>query len=512
MVRAYSTRLFDWQVETMEIELKLVADQDALSTFEQTLLPKLKGKVTRSAFDVFNDYYDTPEQFLGKRKMGFRIRRVNDLIEQTIKTQGKVKGGLHQRPEYNVDLDKAHPDLEKFDAAIWADDIDIEEVNRQLQIQFSTHFHRVTFDIIDGENHLELVFDSGEVKHTLGSLPIGEIEIELKAGMPTALFDLADEISKVTPVRLSNVTKAARGYQLMNDTVVETVSLPKFLDLDEEDSTEDALCKAIECALSHWQHHEYVYLQSGHIDALREIAQSVQLLLQGVSLYLPVLQCQELLNLHKQLLVLSEQWSWQDDLQCIRKLRSNKGPFSRRIPKHQALMSYLNGRREGLLTVQSPEQLLVSMESSQVQLGASRLLIEKPWQAQATGHQIPVLKHAKGWLSQGWQTVMQSLPSKVEMDYTKYIALEVLLRQTLLNGFLLAGLFAESRGKFRAPWLDLVEGIDEIKALLFLRRALEEVDIEDAEDLDDWIDDKLSSVITVMEKSREVAMSAETYW
>jgi triphosphatase len=512
MVRAYLTQLFDWQVETMEIELKLVADQDALSTFEQTLLPKLKGKVTRSAFDVFNDYYDTPEQFLGKRKMGCRIRRVNDHIEQTIKTQGKVEGGLHQRPEYNVDLDKAHPDLEKFDSAIWADDIDIEEVNRQLQIQFSTHFHRVTFDIIDGENHLELVFDSGEVKHTLGSLPIGEIEIELKAGIPTALFDLADEISKVTPVRLSNVTKAARGYQLMNGTVAETVSLPKFLDLGEEDSTEDALCKAIECALSHWQHHEYVYLQSGHIDALREIAQSVQLLLQGVSLYLPVLQCQELLNLHKQLLVLSEQWSWQDDLQCMRKLRSNKGPFSRRIPKHQALISYLNGRREGLLTVQSPEQLLVSMESSQVQLGASRLLIEKPWQAQATGHQIPVLKHAKGWLSQGWQTVMQSLPSKVEMDYTKYIALEVLLRQTLLNGFLLAGLFAESRGKFRAPWLDLVEGIDEIKALLFLRRALEEVDIEDAEDLDDWIDDKLSSVITVMEKSREVAMSAETYW
>ena len=57
-----------------------------------------------------------------------------------------------------------------------------------------------------------------------------------------------------------------------------------------------------------------------------------------------------------------------------------------------------------------------------------------------------------------------------------------------------------------------MEGIDEVKALLFLRRALKEVDIEDAEDLDDWIDDKLSSVITVMEKSREVAMRAETYW
>ncbi|MFQ3249247.1 MAG: triphosphatase [Glaciecola sp.] len=512
MVHPYSQAELINKLKPMEIELKLITDQDALTSFEQALLPKLKGKVTRSAFDVFNDYYDTPEQFLGKRKMGCRIRRVNDHIEQTIKTQGNVKGGLHQRPEYNVNLDKPYPDLEKFDPEIWSDDIDVEDVNRQLQVQFSTHFHRVTFDIVDGENHIELVFDSGEVKHSLGSLPIGEIEIELKSGLPTALFDLADEISKVTPVRLSNITKAARGYQLMNGTVLDSVKLPDFLDLKAEDTTEDGLCKAIECALSHWQHHEYVYLQSGHSGALKEIAQSVQLLLQGVSLYLPVLQCQELLNLHKQLLVLSEQWSWQDDLLCIRKLRSNKGPFSRRVPKHQALMSYLNGRREGLLSVQSPEQLLVSMESSQVQLGASRLLIEKPWQSQASGHQIPVIKHAKGWLSQGWQTVMQSLPTKVDMDYTKYIALEVLLRQTLINGFLLADLFAESRGKFRAPWLDLIEGIDEVKALLFLRSALEEVDLQDAEDLDSWIDDKLSSVIRVMEKSRKVAMNAEIYW
>jgi triphosphatase len=60
--------------------------------------------------------------------------------------------------------------------------------------------------------------------------------------------------------------------------------------------------------------------------------------------------------------------------------------------------------------------------------------------------------------------------------------------------------------------LDLVQGIDEIKALMFLRSVLKEVDIEDAEDLDNWINDKLTSVITVMEKSRKVAMSAEIYW
>jgi triphosphatase len=42
--------------------------------------------------------------------------------------------------------------------------------------------------------------------------------------------------------------------------------------------------------------------------------------------------------------------------------------------------------------------------------------------------------------------------------------------------------------------------------------VLKEVDVNDADDLDDWITEKLKNVITVMERSRKVAMNAEIYW
>lgn len=496
----------------MEIELKLAAPEDALEVFERSVLPLLKGKVTRSECHLFNEYFDTPDQLLGERKIGFRIRVKDEEIEQTVKTKGKVEGGLHQRPEYNVELQEAKPDLTKFDPDIWAPDFDVDSINRQLVSMFTTNFKRVTYDVVNADDHLEIVFDRGEVKNQNGRLPISEIEIELKSGEPSALFDIADQISQFVSVRLSNITKASRGYQLVTGNLPETKNLPKFLHLDTQDTTENALCLAIQTALKHWQHHEHVFIQTGHLRALHRIAESIELLLQSVSLYLPVLQCKELLFLHKQLLTLHEQWRWQEDLMCIRKLRSRKGPFSRKIPKSQTLMSYLNGRREGLLAVQSPENLLASRESILVQLSASRLLVEKPWRQQVTSYDSKVLEHAKGWLSQGYQTVIQSLPRKHAMDHHNYLALEMLLRTTLINGFLLADLFIESRGKFRAPWLDLLTGLKEIKSLVFLQDVLKEVDVSDLETLDQWIQEKLKNVLAVMERSRKVAMNAEVYW
>ena len=103
----------------MEIELKLVVEADALAIIESEILPKLSATITRSNKDVFNDYYDTPEQILGSRKIGFRVRSVDGMYEQTVKTQGQVQGGLHQRPEYNVSLSSPKPDLHKFEADIW---------------------------------------------------------------------------------------------------------------------------------------------------------------------------------------------------------------------------------------------------------------------------------------------------------------------------------------------------------------------------------------------------------
>jgi triphosphatase len=499
----------------MEIELKLVTNQDALSLFETKVLPKLVEQsiqIQQHTAHLYNEYFDTPDEFFGKRKMGCRVRARNQKYEQTVKTQGQVEGGLHQRPEYNVDLNSSEPDLSKFDPQIWGESFDVKTINDQLVGLFSTHFERTTFELTTPDYALELVFDLGEVKRNQDSLPICEIELELVSGEPTALFDIAQQLVNHLPCRLSNVTKAARGYQLLHGRIPEVNYLPAFLPLDAKDTTEEAFCKTIQMALNHWQHHQQVYVASSNRKALNEIRESIMLLLQGVALYLPVLQCKELLSLHKDLVKLVQDWAWQQELESIHELRSKQGPFSRRIPRNQNLMNYLMGRREGLLNAHKPDVLDMSTSSTTVQLAASRVLLEKPWRSQNSGADILVKKHAKGWLSQSWQTMQQSLPNKGSMDDKQYLAIEVLLCQSLLNGFLLADLFVDSRGQFRAPWLDLASGIKELKCLKLMQDALNDLDIEDKADFSNWIEDKTRSVIHVMEQTRQVAMAGDTYW
>jgi triphosphatase len=496
----------------MEIELKLAVGEDALVFLQQEILPKLDATVTSATKTVFNEYYDTPEQLLGMRKMGLRVRTVDDTYEQTVKTQGIVQGGLHQRPEYNVALSSPTPDLNKFSPDIWGEDFDVSQVNRDIRKMFTTHFTRNQFDIKTEHAELELVLDVGEVKTEDSAVPIHEIELELKQGSPKALFDIADSIAKVMPVQLSNITKAARGYQLLKGGYANVLSLPKFVPLKQSDTSEEGLCKSIECALSHWQYHQALYLQTKDLKALTQVRESLLLLMQSVYLYLPVLQSDGLLNLHKQLLSLVQQWSWQEDLISIHQLRSKKGPFCKRVPKNHQLVNYLLGRREGLLLAYKPKELLNSQLSGSIQLQASRLLVEKPWREQTDGADIPVIKHANGWLSQSWQTLMQSLPREGKMDAAKYLSISVLLKQSITNGFLLGELFADSRGDFRAPWLDLAQGIEELKALAFLHDAVIECEVEDPGEFKQWMSDKTQNLIQVMERTREIAMHAEVYW
>ncbi|MGQ8366272.1 inorganic triphosphatase [Glaciecola sp. 1036] len=496
----------------MEIELKLAVEGNALAALQERVIPELDAKCKYSEKDVFNEYFDTPELLLRERKIGFRVRTQKGKYEQTVKTQGQVQGGVHQRPEFNIALEKPIPDLLRFDRDLWAEDFDVEAVNQSLSKVFTTHFHRHQFEIIMEQGVVELVYDVGEVQTEQSTLEINEIELELKKGNESLLFAIAEKIIKYVEVRLSNSSKAARGYRLLKGQQASSKKLPKFLALGQDDSTEEGLTKSISCALEHWQYHQSVFLQTGEEKALSQIRESIALLLQGVSLYLPVLQTDELLKLHKKLLKLMQQWKWTEDLQTIHRLRSKKGAFSRRIPKEQGVMNYLLGRREGLLVAHEPRTLMLTKESTGVQLLASKLLIEKPWREQNTGAEIPVRKHANGWLSQTWQTVMQSLPRDKNMNTSNYLAVEVLLKQSLINGFLLGDLFTETRGTFRTPWIDLQQGINELKAIVYLKDALGEFDVDEPHDFKLWLDEKNNILINVMERSREVAMQAETYW
>ncbi len=499
-----------------EIELKFVTSDDAHHAFAHNVLPlfeKRQIKVnSHREMRLENVYYDTDKRDFQANKMGFRVRGNDGHYEQTLKTNGEVSGGLHKRLEYNVPLSGPAPDLTLFDKRVWPVSWDVAAKNTTLTKQFSTHFTRHAYLVEVQGSVVELVLDCGEASTDKANSPINEIELELVSGDIDSLFILAGLINDNMAVRLSDVSKAAQGYQLLHGFNAKVNPLPDFLALEDATSTEEAFVRALHVALAHWQHHEHVYCESGSIKMLAEVAKSIRLLLQSVSLYLPVLQCQEMLVLHKKLLSYAQKWGWQDDLQSLRYLLSKKSMFSKTLSKHPAVVSYLQGRKAGLLHAHEPDKLFFDNDATTIKLHAIRLIQNKPWQSTATGYEHPVLEHAKGWLSQGWQTVQQSMPLSKTMGPAHYSSVEILLRQTLWSGFLLGDLFVEQRGNFRAPWLDLLTGIDELNALLMLKHSIDEADMESHEELRKWTTEKLTTLIRVMERTRKVAMQREIYW
>lgn len=496
-----------------EIELKLLLDSDIKDTLESSYLPAVNAEVKTRQLPLFNQYFDTKDRQLSKHQIGFRIRGHNGQFEQTVKTAGRIVGGLHSRPEYNVPLESNQPDLSLFDSSIWPEGLNVAQVQDDLMSVFSTDFvrHEYSLTFEDGSS-VELVMDQGKIKAQGQQTEINEIELELRQGDPLRLFDLAESLLEHVPMRVGTLSKAARGYMLAEDRAVVARPLDHFLEVNQIDTVESGFIKVVEVALSHWQYHENTFIQSGKVNQLRGMLQGMQLMLQAMTVYLPLLQCEAMLNLHKRLLDQLNKWHWLEQSFSLKELRSQKGQYRKMLAKNDDLMSFLRGISEGLLAKYQPLAIIYSTENCKLQLVISRMLIEKPWLKESKGSESKLTEHAKAWLSQGWLTIMQVMPKNQKVTEQDYLFQQSLLRQTLFNGFMLGKLFSEQRDQFRAPWLDLLEGIDDLKTLVYLKRKLDESDLGDKQDLLKWADEKIKNLLAVMEQSRRVAVNVEAYW
>lgn len=499
-----------------ETELKLLvsADVDAAALVEERLLPALSQPSEARQMALINRYYDTPDKKLRAMDMGFRVRGRDGRFGQTLKTAGIEIGGLFSRPEYNIELSDEHPDLALFDPHIWPAGVVVSQLQEALQPLFTTHFVRRVYDVrLSEQEQVELVIDKGQVATQQHQQPLYELELELVKGEPALLYRLAMQLNQLMPVRIGMLSKAARGYMLLDGEELQPKGLPGFLPMDAADTVETAFCKAIHCGLAHWQYHEQCYMDTQKPNALGGVWTGIQLVSQAISLYLPLLQCEQLLSLHSRLMAALNDWDWVETLLGIKALRSRKGPFRKRLGRSEALLSYLRGRHEGMIQQYAPQRLIVNQDNVGLQLDLAQLATIKPWRQHGPGWQSPVMEHARGWLAQGWFNISQSMPRRKKFNAQNYLANEPLLKQTLYNGLFLAGLFSpEHRDQFRAPWLDILDGIEELRILSLLKVELEVADVEEKQALHEWIADKQSHLLKVMEQSRKVALKLEPYW
>ena len=135
-------------------------------------------------------YFDTHDRELAKAGVALRLRKEPEGWVQTIKLPGqdalsKIELN-HLRPEPTLDL--------SFET----------DVHRSLRLQKAD------------QGLIELAYDTGFIRSEKLSLPVCELEFELKEGQAEAMFELAQEWQQQIHFVLDFRSKAERGDALAN--------------------------------------------------------------------------------------------------------------------------------------------------------------------------------------------------------------------------------------------------------------------------------------------------------
>lgn len=204
----------------IEIELKLAlptADPAGLAQRLATLPLLARRPATRQT--LHNLYHDTPDQRLRRQGMALRLRRIDGGAapqwRQTLKLGGKADSALSERGEWESTVPAGALVWTALADTPWARIDPDASLFHALQPCFSTDFERLSWQLRQRDGSVvELALDIGQIRAGEASAPICELELELLAGAPDALFALAARLARVLPTLPLHASKAERGYAL----------------------------------------------------------------------------------------------------------------------------------------------------------------------------------------------------------------------------------------------------------------------------------------------------------
>jgi inorganic triphosphatase YgiF len=250
-----------------EIELKL-----ALPTMDSHALAQRLGRLPMlarrkaSLERLQNTYYDTPDDALNSQRTALRIRRVESQNHpvwlQTLKMGGNRDSALSQRGEWESTVPGANLEFDKLQATPWLQMDPDGALIRSLVARFTTDFTRTRWTVRNRDGCIvEVAFDLGQIAVGEHSAAICELELELKAGQPAALFDIARQIASVVAVVPLGASKAQRGFALAQSTLGQPLrARPPVLTPDM--SVPQAATATLREAFNHFNGNLYTLLTS----------------------------------------------------------------------------------------------------------------------------------------------------------------------------------------------------------------------------------------------------------
>lgn len=196
-----------------EIELTLRVAPNAVRRLAANRL--LRGSRPPIQRRLYGIYYDTPALDLMRKGIALRVRKEGGTWVQTVKAGGRVRAGLHERPESEARVAGPRPELSRIKDKTFAGPLRLPGIGDALTPVFVTDFKR-SRRLLELETGavVEAAIDHGVIRSGARVEPLAELELELKKGDRSQLYELALRLQEDVPLVLESRSKAARGYAL----------------------------------------------------------------------------------------------------------------------------------------------------------------------------------------------------------------------------------------------------------------------------------------------------------
>jgi triphosphatase len=199
-----------------EVELKLLASPAAIELIREAPVIVRHARNRGIVRHLDTVYYDTPDRALSRQSSSLRVRRSGARYVQTLKLARPDKSPF-LRQQWETVVDTLAPDLTRLPAELNGSLGKLAEDG--LAPVFATKVRRRVQRLAFNGVEVEIAFEEGMVEAGKRQQPLTEIELELKVGDSSALYDVGMELLEVAPLKISTLSKAARGYALAFDTV-----------------------------------------------------------------------------------------------------------------------------------------------------------------------------------------------------------------------------------------------------------------------------------------------------
>lgn len=172
-----------------ETELKLTIRAGDVPALTRALADRAANGTGLSRAGLVSTYFDTADRALARRGLTLRVRERDGKFVQTVKSTSRDGASGLARGEWEDAIAGAEPDTEAPETGGFL----APDITGRLTPLFRTEIDRHTIDLaLAPDACIEAAIDRGRVYAPARDAeePVSELELELKSGPPSALYDV----------------------------------------------------------------------------------------------------------------------------------------------------------------------------------------------------------------------------------------------------------------------------------------------------------------------------------